>query len=143
MAIEDPKDFLIECTSCGIENVYSEYTAEAVPICNQCRERLIDPNFGDTHHTYRCEACGFTVGLLKATEFDAGNTPCRCGSTKIVPVSAADIANEAAKAGAFEVEKPDDIEASEDYDWFRSGGDGGDKPSDSYNEIFDDDPGSN
>ena len=51
------------------------------------------------------------------------------------------IATEAAEAGAFDVENSDDTEASEDYDWFRS--EGGDKATDDYNEVFDNDPGYN
>jgi len=141
MAIEDPKDFLIECGSCNIENVFSEYTSQAVPICNQCRERLIHPNFGDTHHTFRCQDCGFTVGLLKETKFDAGNTPCRCGGTNILAISAANISAEAEKAGAFNLDDPADLDVEEDFDWFRSSGD--DSLPDDYNEIFDQDPGVN
>lgn len=142
MATEDPKDFLIECGSCNIENVFSEYSAKDVPICNQCRERLIHPNFGDTHHTYRCNDCGFTIGLLKDTKFEPGSTPCRCTSTNILAISAANIAAEAEKAGAFNLDdNPDDLDIGDDYDWFRSSGD--ETPSDDYNEIFDQDPGFN
>ena len=53
MAIENPHDLLIECTDCGVENMFSEYSPEDVTICNQCRTQLIQPDFDQTHNEYR------------------------------------------------------------------------------------------
>jgi DNA-directed RNA polymerase subunit RPC12/RpoP len=140
MAQDEPRDLLIECASCGIENIFSEYTPDQPTFCNQCRDRLIHPDFNETHNEYRCEDCGFSVCLLKETEFDEGNTPCRCGSTNVFKVEPSTIAEDAEEAGAFELEEEND--ASEEFDWYRS--DSGNMDTmDDYNELFDQDPGAN
>ncbi len=136
MAIVEPKDMLIECQDCKIENIFTEYTPATFILCNQCREQLIHPNFNDSHNQYRCNACGFSICLLKKTEFAEGETPCRCESLNIHRVNPSTLYDDALKAGAFE---ENDL-ASEDFDWFRSEDI---NASDGYNEIFDQDPGNN
>ena len=136
MAIDKPRDMLVECQDCGIENIFTDYTPDTLVICNQCREQLIHPNFNETHNEYRCDDCGFTICLLKETEFAEGETPCRCESLNLHLVNPSTLYEDALKAGAFQ---EDDIE-TEDFDWFRSEKS---EASDSYDEMFDQDPGNN
>ncbi len=136
MAIDKPRDMLVECQDCGIENIFTDYTPDTLVICNQCREQLVHPNFNETHNEYRCDDCGFTICLLKETEFAEGETPCRCESLNLHLVNPSTLYEDALNAGAFQ---EDDIE-TEDFDWFRSEKS---EASDSYDEMFDQDPGNN
>ncbi len=136
MAIDEPKDMLIECQDCKIENIFTDYTPSTFILCNQCREQLVHPNFNETHNEYRCDDCGFTICLLKETEFAEGETPCRCESLNMHLVNPSTLYENALNAGAFE---EDDI-ATKDFDWFRSEDAG---TGEDYNEIFDQDPGNN
>ena len=141
MAIENPHDLLVECSDCGVENIFSEYSPEQVTICNQCRERLIQPDFDQTHNEYRCDDCGFVMCLSKDTKFEQGKTSCRCGSFNIQGISKSTLYEDAAEAGVFDLddEEPD---ATPSDDWCRS--DLSDiEVSDSYDEMFDMNPGDN
>ena len=140
MAFREPRDLLIECGGCGIENLFSDYTPATFAICNQCREQQVWPNFSETHHEYWCEQCGISICLKQSTAFDLGSTPCRCGGLKVVKVTPSKIAEEAKAAGAFEQEQSDSSGNDADYDWFRSEPSPG---SSDYNELFDQDLGQN
>lgn len=138
MAIENPHDLLIECADCGVESIFSDYTPGNLPICNQCRGRLIQPDFDQTHNEYRCDDCGFVMCLSKDTPFEKGKTACRCQSLNIQVIAQSRFYEEAKKAGAFEAD--DRIDPNED--WCRSDLSSVESPED-YNEIFDRDPSDN
>ena len=141
MAVEDLHDLLIECVDCGVENIFSEYSPEHVTICNQCRARLIQPDFDQTHNEYRCEDCGFVMCLAKETPFEQGKTACRCGSQSIKSIAKSTLYEDAEEAGAFDLDD-EDVETDPGEDWCRSDLSGIDT-SDDYNEMFDQDPGDN
>lgn len=141
MAIENPHDLLIECADCGVENMFSEYTPEQVTICNQCRTRLIQPDFDQTHNEYRCDDCGFVMCLSKETLFEKGKTACRCGSFKIQSKPKSTLYEEAEEAGAFDLDE-EELESTPSDDWCRSDL-SGIEASEDYNEMFDQDPGDN
>ena len=140
MTFREPRDLLIECGGCGIENLFTDYTPAMPAICNQCRERQIWPNFNDTHYEYRCRDCGISICLKQATEFDEGNTPCRCGSLNIHKLYPSTIPQDAEAAGATDLDEPDSPDIDPGYDWFRSEPEIGQSD---YNELFDQDPGQN
>ena len=141
MAIENPHDLLIECSDCGVENIFSEYSPEQVTICNQCRERLIHPDFNRTHNEYLCDDCGFVMCLSKDTPFEKGKTSCRCGSFNIQKISKSTLYEDAEEAGVFDPDQ-EDLDTTPSDDWCRS--DLSDiEASEDYNEIFDQDPGDN
>ncbi len=141
MAIEDPHDLLIECSDCGVENMFADYTPEQVTICNQCRTRLIQPDFDQTHNEYWCDDCGFVMCLSKDTKFEKGKTACRCGSFNIQKISKSTLYEDAEEAGTFELDD-EDLDTTPSDDWCRS--DLSDiEASEDYNEIFDQDPGDN
>lgn len=142
MAFRAPRDLLIECGGCGIENMFTDYTPAMPAVCNQCRERQIWPNFNETHHEYVCQDCGISICLKQSTVFDLGNTPCRCGKLKVIKVETSTIAQEAEAAGATELEEPDPSDIDTGYDWFRSEPEADPGTSD-FNELFDQDPGHN
>ncbi|MBI5427421.1 MAG: hypothetical protein HZA02_03985 [Nitrospinae bacterium] len=151
----EPRDLLIECKSCGVENLFANYLPETHTYCTQCRERLIDLDLNDTHDEYVCEDCGFSMLLLKDAPFEKGST-CRCGSASVEKQESSSIAEEAEEAGVLdemleaeeksgdEEEADDETEEEEEelneVDWFRSEPDAADDMDD-YNEAFDNDPG--
>ena len=139
MPTSEPRDLLIECGGCGIENLFSGFTPDQVAVCNQCRERQIWPNFNETHHEYRCRECGISICLLQATVFDEGNTPCRCGSLNVYRVPDSTLAETVRAAGGMDLDDPPDA-PDPGYDWYRS--EPGQGPTD-YNELFDQNPGHN
>jgi len=141
MAIENPHDLLIECPDCGVENMFSDYTPEQITICNQCRTRLIQPDFDQTHNEYRCDDCGFVMCLSQDTLFEKGKTACRCGSFNILEISKSNLYEDAEEAGAFDLDE-EDLETTPSDDWCRSDL-SGIEASDDYNEMFDQDPGDN
>lgn len=141
MAIEEPFDLLIECADCGIENIFADYTPEFLTVCNQCRGRLIQPDFNQTHNEYWCEDCGFVMCLSKDTPFEKGQTACRCGGFHIEKMPQSELYEEAEEAGAFELDEAE-IETDPGEDWCRSDLSGIDTIED-YNEMFDQDPGEN
>jgi hypothetical protein len=140
VAIEEPRDLLIECGGCGIENLFSDYTAETITVCNQCRTRLIESDFNETHVEYRCEDCQFSICLLQATEFAEGDTPCRCGSLEVHRKRPSTLFEDARDAGALKFEE-EELE-QEEFDWCRSEPKGAERHED-YNDMFDQDPGIN
>ncbi len=141
MAIEDPHDLLIECRDCGIENIISDYEPEQLTICNQCRSRLIQSDFNQTHREYRCDDCGFVMCLSKDTPFEKGKTACRCQSFNIHKVAQSTLYEEAKEAGAFELDE-EDLDKDPGENWCRS--DLSDiEAKEDYNEMFDQDPGDN
>ena len=141
MAIEDPHDLLIECSDCGVENIFSDYSPEQVTICNQCRTRLMHPDFDQTYNEYRCDDCGFIMCLLKDTPFEKGKTACRCGGFNIKKIAKSTLYEDAEEAGAFDLDD-EDLEPTLSDDWCRSDLSGL-EASEDYNEIFDRDPGDN
>ncbi len=141
MAIENPHDLLIECSDCGVENMFSEYTPEQATICNQCRTRLMQPEFNQMYNEYRCDDCGFVMCLLKGTLFEKGKTACRCGGFNIQKISKSTLYEDAEEAGAFDADK-EDLDTTPSDDWCRSDL-SGIEASDDYNEMFDQDPGDN
>ncbi|MDH5761931.1 MAG: hypothetical protein OEZ51_03020 [Nitrospinota bacterium] len=141
MAIENPHDLLIECSDCGVENIFSEYSPEQLTICNQCREMLIQPDFNQTHNEYQCDDCGFVMCLAKDTPFEPGKTACRCQSFNIVKVDHSTLYEEAEEAGAFDLDE-EELETSPSDDWCRSDL-SSIETSDDYNEMFDMDPSDN
>ena len=136
MAIEEPRDMRVECQESRIENVFTDYTPATVILCNQCREQMLHPDLNESHNEYRCDDCGFSICLLKKTEFAEGETPCRCESLNIHRINPSTLYEDALKAGAFE---ENDLETG-DFDWFRSEST---TTNDNYDEIFDQDPGNN
>ena len=138
MADSKPKDLLIECDACKIENMISGYTPGQATVCNQCRGRLIEPNLNETHKEYICSDCAMVLCLLNKTEITTGESVCRCGGKQILKVNEPKIKYEAAAAGAFDELNDSKQKSEEDFDWCRSGP--VDSSVDTYNEIFDDDP---
>jgi hypothetical protein len=141
MAVEDPHDLLIECPDCGVENIFSEYSPEDITICNQCRTRLIQPDFDQTHNEFHCEDCGFVICLTKETPFEKGKTACRCGSFNIESIPKSTLYEDAEEAGAFDLDD-EDLDTTPSDDWCRSDL-SGIEAMDDYNEMFDRDPGDN
>ena len=129
-------DILIECRGCQIENIFGEYSPDKVLVCNQCRERLIEPDLDEVYSRFDCEICNFAILVLKKTTFKVGEAKCRCGSNELVKTNCTEIVKNAHKAGAFDL--PDEALPSED-DWYRS------EPiqdqDKDYNEMFDRDLG--
>lgn len=140
MAFREPRDLLIECGGCGIENLFTDYTPAMPAVCNQCRERQIWPNFNETHYEYRCQQCGISICLKQSTKFDEGNTPCRCGGLQVSRVNPSTIPQDAEAAGATDLEEPNASDIDPGYDWFRSEPEAGQSD---FNELFDQDPGHN
>ena len=141
MAIENPHDLLIECSDCGVENMFSEYAPEQATICNQCRTRLMQPEFNQMYNEYRCDDCGFVMCLLKGTLFEKGKTACRCGGFNIQKISKSTLYEDVEEAGAFDADK-EDLDTTPSDDWCRSDL-SGIEASEDYNEMFDQDPGDN
>jgi len=134
-----PKDLLIICQDCRIENLVPDYTPEMFPVCNQCREGLIAPNLNETHNEIVCNDCSMGILLLKATEFKQGESSCRCHSQNLSLLPHSSIPEEANKAGAFDFEENDLSADDGNHSWIRSDN-SGIQESD-YNEIFDQDLG--
>jgi hypothetical protein len=129
-------DILIECRGCQIENIFGEYSPDKVLVCNQCRERLIEPDLDEVYSRFDCEVCNFAILVLKKTEFKIGEAKCRCGSNELVKTNCTEMVENAKKAGAFDL--IDEAPPSED-DWYRS------EPikdqDKDYNDMFDRDIG--
>ena len=127
------RDVLIECQSCGIENIFNGYLPEQLVLCNQCRDRLVEPNLQEICNQFECLDCGFEIIVLKKTPFILGDSTCRCGSKNIKKVETILIYQDAVKAGAFDDAPPTD------GDWYRS------EPvtddMENYNKLFDNDLG--
>ena len=139
MSKNGARTLLIECGSCEIENSVTEYTARNLPVCNQCREPLIEPNLNETHNELVCEICGTHILLLKTTEVTIGDSQCICGSKQLNQQSSSSILKQAEKAGAFNMELSET--GLDDADMFRSEPDA--IMDDDYNDLFNQDPGMN
>lgn len=131
------RSLLIQCQSCGIENIFDSYAAERLVVCNQCRDRLIEPNFAEAFNQFDCRDCGFSVFLLKKTPFIVGEAACRCGSRNLQQIEKVSLYDEAKAAGAYK----DDNGPLNDDDWYRSEPVSEDKLD--YNDLFDNDLGRN
>ena len=135
MPENEPRDILIECQSCGIENVFNGYTPDQFVLCNQCRDRLIEPNLQEACNQYECRDCGFAIVVLKKTPIIIGDSVCRCGSKNLTKIETIALYQEASSAGAFDEAPP------VDGDWYRSEPVSDDVEN--YNKLFDNDPGNN
>jgi len=132
----DSFDLLVQCGGCRIENLLTGYCPGQVRVCNQCRERLVNP--ADTHKEYCCGDCGLRMLLLGETPVTTGLSQCRCGGANILMLEGSPLLRQVETLG----EAPEDEEeASGDFDWCRPG------PktdiSEDYNDLFDNDPGMN
>ncbi len=138
MSLDYPRDLMVICQECHIENLVPEYSPGMFPVCNQCREGLIAPNLNETHNEIVCEACNMSLLLLKKTEFKKGESSCRCESQNLTLLASSTIAAEAQKAGAFDFddEKPSE---NDGFSWVKP--DDSNKVDSDYNQIFDQDLG--
>ena len=136
-----PYDLLIECRSCGIENMIADYAPSMRIFCSQCRERLMDADLVETHCGYVCQVCDMRLVLMQTTEVELGQSACSCGSTDL-KVDEMTLPDEAAKAGGLIDPGKDGDEILEDTDWLRSAN-SADVDDDDYNDMFNQDPGQN
>ena len=136
-----PYDLFIECRSCGVENMITDYVPSVPIFCNQCRERLIDDDLAETHFEYVCQACDMRLVLSQETEVKLGESACSCGSTDVLKTGQTNLPAEVLKAGGLTDPSEDDDETSEDTDWLRPGGSG--SLGDDYEDMFNKDPGQN
>ena len=136
-----PYDLLIECRSCGIENMIADYVPSMRIFCSQCRERLVDTDLVETHCGYVCQACDMRLVLMQTTEVELGQSACSCGSTDL-KVDEMTLPDEAAKAGGLIDPGEDGDEILEDTDWLRSAN-SADVDDDDYDDMFNQDPGQN
>jgi len=131
-------NILIECRGCRIENIFGNYSPDKVLVCNQCRERLVEPDLDDVYSRYDCKHCDFAIFVLKETNFKIGESKCRCGSDDLVKTNCTNFVQSARNAGAFDF--GDEASPSDD-DWYRS------EPIQdqdlNYNDMFDRDLGEN
>ena len=141
MTDKKPCDLFIECRSCGVENMITDYVPSMPIFCNQCRERLIDDELTETHLEYVCQACDMRLVLSQETEVKLGESACSCGSTDVLKTGQTNLPAEVLKAGGLTDPSEDDDETSEDTDWLRPGGSG--SFGDDYEDMFNQDPGQN
>ena len=136
-----PCDLFIECRSCGVENMITDYVPSMPIFCNQCRERLIDAELTDTHLEYVCQACDMRLVLSQETEIKLGESACSCGSTDVLKTGKTTLPAEFLKAGGLVDLSEGDDEILEDTDWMRPGGSG--NFDDDYEDMFNQDPSQN
>ena len=136
-----PYDLLIECRSCGVENMIADYVPSMRIFCSQCRERLVDTDLVETHCGYVCQACDMRLVLMQTTEVELGQSACSCGSTDL-KADEMTLPDEAAKAGGLIDPGEDGDEILEDTDWLRSAN-SADVDDDDYDDMFNQDPGQN
>ena len=136
-----PYDLLIECRSCGVENMITDYVPSTRIFCSQCRERLIDDDLMESHLEYVCQACDMKMILLQATEVKLGESACSCGSKDVLKLGKTTLPAEVLEAGGLVEQAMDDDEILEDTDWMRSGSKG--VNDDDYEDMFNQDPGQN
>ena len=136
-----PYDLFIECRSCSIENMITDYVPSMPIFCNQCREQLIDDDLTETHLEYVCQECGMRLVLSQETEVKLGESACACGSTDILKAGQTTLPAEVLKQGGFTDPREGDDEILEDTDWMRSGGSG--NFDEDYEDMFNQDPGQN
>ena len=136
-----PYDLFMECRSCGVENMITDYVPSRPIFCNQCREYLVDDSLKETHLEYVCQACDMRLILLQATEVKLGESACSCGSTDVLKIGQTTLPIEVLEAGGFVELGEGDDEILEDTDWLRPGGSG--NFDDDYEDMFNQDPGQN
>ena len=141
MTDKKPCDLFIECRSCGVENMITDYVPSMPIFCNQCRERLIDAALTETHLEYICQACDMRLILLQATEVKLGESACSCGGTDVLKIGQTTLPIEVLEAGGFVELGEGDDQILEDTDWLRPGGSG--SFDDDYEDMFNQDPGQN
>ncbi len=134
MNFDKPFDLLVECRGCGIENLLPGFTAATPAICNQCRERLLDPQISNTYQELVCEQCGMLLLLSKDAPILSGESVCRCGSTQFLRHAAPTLPEWVARHAAPD----DDADGEDDFDWCRPAG--GQDDLNDYNDLFDKDP---
>ena len=132
-------DLLIECRSCDVENLISDYVPSMHIFCSQCRERLIDVDIIETHCEYTCQECKMKMVLLRDTEVKLGESVCACGSTDLHKLDKTTLPDEAAKAGGLIDLNEDNDGMLEDTDWLRS--DPGGIDDETNEDMFNQDPG--
>lgn len=130
-----PRDILIQCQACSIENMFGGYTPEQLIFCNQCRDRLIEPNLKEVCSQFDCQDCGLSILILKKTPFVIGDAICRCGSKNLLRVESITLYDDAVRAGTFD----EDDMSSQEGDWYRS--EHVNEEAEDYNKLFDDDLG--
>ena len=133
-----PYDLFIECRSCRVENMITDYVSSMPIFCNQCRERLIDSDLTETHLEYICQSCDMRLVLSQDTEVKLGESACACGSTDVLQKGQTTLPAEVLEAGGLI--DPDVGDILEDTDWLRPGV-SGDVDDDNYEDMFDQDPG--
>ena len=130
-------EILIECRGCNVENLFNDYSPDMFLVCNQCRERLVEPDFCDIYNQYTCQDCNFTVFVKETSEFKVGESACKCDSLKFKKVDPKSFYKNVEKAIGF---NPDD-DLADDDNWYRS--EPVESEDDSYDDLFDNDPSSN
>ena len=130
-----PRELLIQCQACSVENIFSAYKANQLIYCNQCRDQLVVPNLAEVCSQFDCKDCGFSVLVLKKTPFHVGEAVCRCGNKNLFRVEPITLYADAVRAGAFD----EDDEANQSGDWYRS--EPIDEGGEDYNKLFDNDLG--
>ena len=136
-----PYDLFMECRSCGVENMITDYVPSRPIFCNQCRERLIDNDLTETHLEYVCQECSMKLVLSQATEVKLGESACSCGSTDVLKTGRTTLPAEVLKAGELIDPSENDDEILGDADWMRPGGSG--NFDDDYEDMFNQDPSQN
>ena len=136
-----PCDLFIECRSCGVENMITDYVPSTRIFCSQCRERLVDDDLMESHLEYVCQACDMKMVLLQATEVKLGESACSCGSKDVSKIGKTTLPAEVLEAGGLVEQAMDDDEILEDTDWMRSSSEG--VNDDDYEDMFNQDPGQN
>ncbi|MBT5549700.1 MAG: hypothetical protein HOJ79_04390 [Nitrospina sp.] len=134
MELKTPFNLLMECGSCGIENLIPGFAPGTPVICNQCRENLLATDFAQTHQGHICDSCGMALLIKAETDFSDGESECQCGGKDFTELNLKKFSDQVAKAPKEELADDDP-----DFDWCRSAPDNSVKED--YNEIFDDDPG--
>ncbi|MEC7641117.1 MAG: hypothetical protein VYC17_03075 [Nitrospinota bacterium] len=128
------KSIMIECRGCGIQNIFNLYTPEDFLICNQCRERLVEPDFCETYRQFDCQDCNFSLFILNETNFKPDEAACRCGGTNIQQQDSRPFLQAVKDSGGLDIENQS---FERNSDWYRS-----EPVSESdYDEMFDRDPG--
>ena len=135
-----PYDLFMECRSCGVENMITDYNPSMRIFCSQCREHLVDDDLKETHLEYVCQACDMRLVLLQATEVKLGESACSCGSTDVLKIGQTTLPIDVLEAGGFIDPDEDDDKILEDTDWLRPSG-SGDIDDDDYEDMFNQDPG--
>ena len=129
-------EILIECRGCSVENVINNYSPDSFLVCNQCRERLVEPDFCDIYRQYNCQDCGFAVFVKSSSDFKVGESACRCEGTNFKQVDPKPFFQKVEKAVGF---LPEDDLDDDGPDWYRSES----IEDDNYENMFDDDPSNN